>query len=255
MKDTSLIGNFYANSVQLEDNLTSPSTLTTKSYFLFPVHGELSDLDGSFSNFKTLPSLLSKFSTISIGTFHFEPIPRSYISVFNSFRSDYEDFQWHRFSFENKKMSAVSLVLNSSETAFTELFDLKFFSNFNENLVHGTDLRLSNTATLRPSIRNSVVNYNAFQKVFKPRLDEGRAHTQSSNFADTRLRQPFLMDLKVPYLQLLGKNRDNFFETPLHKNLVHKNLNLSSSFMNSVNSPMYDFPFLLARTSDVARFT
>lgn len=104
-------------------------------------------------------------------------------------------------------------------------------------------------------MRNSIVNYNAFQKVFKPRLDEGRAHAQSSSFADLGLRQPFLSDRKIPYLQLLGKNRDSFFETPLYHLSSHKNFNTASSLIDSLNTPMYDFPFLLARTSDTMRFT
>ena len=119
----------------------------------------------------------------------------------------------------------------------------------------GSDFRLSNPATLRSSIRNSIVNYNAFQKVFKPRLDEGRAHVQSNSFADSSLKHPFLSDSKVPYLQLLGKNRDSFFETPLYKTVLHKNFNSASSLFDSLNTPMYDFPFLLARTSDTMRFT
>jgi len=119
----------------------------------------------------------------------------------------------------------------------------------------GTDTRLSNPATLRPSVRNSIVNYNAFQKVFKPRLDEGRAHVQSSSFSDLGQKQPFLSDSKVPYLQLLGKNRDSFFETPLYYNSTHKNFNAAASLIDALNTPMYDFPFLLARTSDTTRFT
>lgn len=117
------------------------------------------------------------------------------------------------------------------------------------------DLRISNLATLRPSVRNSIVSYNAFQKVFKPRLDESRAHVNSHSFSELGLRQPFLSDTKVPYLQLLGKNRDSFFSTPLYTTLTHKNFNTASSLMESLNTPMYDFPFLLAKTSDTARFT
>ena len=91
--------------------------------------------------------------------------------------------------------------------------------------------------------------------MFRPRLDEGRAHAQSSSFADLGLRQPFLSDKKVPYLQLLGKNRDSFYETPLYFTKHQTNFNTSASLMDSLNTPMYDFPFLLSRTSDLIRFT
>jgi hypothetical protein len=161
---------------------------------------------------------------------------RSYISVFNNFRSDFEDFNWLR--------------LNTQGSS-----NLDSASSWNDGTEAGTDLRLSNLATLRPSIRNSIVNYNAFQKVFRPRLDEGRAHAQSSSFADLGLRQPFLSDQKVPYLQLLGKNRDSFYETPLYFSRPQLNFNSGAALMDSLNTPMYDFPFLLSRTSDLVRFT
>ena len=95
--------------------------------------------------------------------------------------------------------------------------------NFSGGFSSGSDIRLSNPATLRSSVRNSIVNYNAFQKVFKPRLDEGRAHIQSSNYADLGLKQPFLSDSKVPYTSLLAKNTDSFYETPLYKSAVRAN--------------------------------
>ena len=226
LKDLSLSGSYYGNSIQMEDYLVKPSQLATQNFALLPLQADLNELDESFSNFKGINSLFSKFSVLPLGTATSTLAPRSYISVFNNFRSDFEDFSWHRSSPIDGDGSQV-----------------------------GSDLRLSNPATLRPSVRNSIVNYNAFQKVFKPRLDEGRAHSQSSSFADLGLRQPFLSDSKVPYLQLLGKNRDSFFETPLYKASTLNNFNTASSLMDSLNTPMYDFPFMLARTSDTMRFT
>ena len=93
--------------------------------------------------------------------------------------------------------------------------ELLLLSSDSDGSSLGNDIRLSNPATLRPSVRNSIVNYNAFQKVFKARLDENRAHVQADSFSDLSNRQPFLSDSKVPYLQLLGKNRNSFFSTPL----------------------------------------
>lgn len=128
-------------------------------------------------------------------------------------------------------------------------------NEYNDGSKIGLDVRVSNPATLRSSVRNSIVSYNAFQKVFKPRLDEGRAHVNGTTFGDLGLKQPFLSDSKVPYLQLLGKNRDSFFTTPLYYPTHHKNFNSAAALLDSVNTPMYDFPFLLARTSDTTRFT
>ena len=226
LKDLSLSGSYYSNSIQMEDYLLKPSQIATQNFALLPLQADITELDETFANFKGINSLFSKFSSLTLGLSNQGLSTRSYISVFNNFRSDFEDFNWSRSQSIDDDGSSV-----------------------------GSDVRLSNTATLRPSVRNSIVNYNAFQKVFKPRLDESRAHAQSSSFADLGLKQPFLSDSKVPYLQLLGKNRDSFFETPLYKSGVHTNFNSASSLMDSLNTPMYDFPFMLARTSDTMRFT
>lgn len=145
-------------------------------------------------------------------------------------------------------LSQVNDALNTSQFEINQSSDV-------DGSAFGSDTRLSNTANLRSTVRNSIVNYNAFQKVFRSRLDENRAHSQSSSFADLAQKQPFISDSNVPYLQLLGKNRDSFFETPLYYQTPHKNFNAASALIDSLNTPMYDFPFLLSRTSDSARFT
>jgi hypothetical protein len=119
----------------------------------------------------------------------------------------------------------------------------------------GNHLRLSNPVTLRPTVRNSIVNNNAFQKVFKSRLDEGRANVQAESFAALGLRQPFLSDRRVPYLQLLGKNRISFYETPLFSKSTFSSYSPITPVTLSLVTPPYSFPFLLSRTSDTARFT
>jgi hypothetical protein len=133
--------------------------------------------------------------------------------------------------------------------------ELELSNEYVDGSFLGTQARLSNPATLRSSVRNSIVNYNAFQKVFKPRFDELRSHTQTVAFAEMAEKQPFLTDSKVPYLNLLGKNRDSFFTTPVYTKSLGANLNPYSGLIDALNMPMYDFPFLLAKTSDTTRFT
>ncbi len=251
-KDLSLVGAFYSNSVQMENSILSPRSQSTESLGFLPVLNELSELDDSYATFKNLSQLFSRFSSPTLGASASSLSVRSYLSVFNYFRSDFEDFVWSSTSSEpsNPSMDSEYLDLSSYGLANDSASDL-----FNEATSLGNDLRLSNPVTLRSSVRNSIVNYNAFQKVFKPRLDEGRAHVQSSSFSDLKLAQPFINDSKVPYTQLLGKNRDNFYSTPLYKVSSKLNLNIASSLADSLNTPMYDFPFLLARTSDTMRFT
>jgi hypothetical protein len=171
---------------------------------------------------------------------------RSYISVFNSFRSDLEDFQLH----------SLSNLTTHKIFSFYYLPNLTVDNlNYSENSHKGVKFRVSNPATLRSSVRNSVVNSNAFQKVFKARLDESRALVNSSSFADLATKQPFLSDSSISYFQLLGKNRTNFFSTPLYLARKHIILNTVCPLFIYMNVPFYDFPFLPSKTSDIIRFT
>ena len=125
----------------------------------------------------------------------------------------------------------------------------------NDGISLGNDLRFSNPINLRLPVRNSIVNMNAFQKVFRARLDEGRAHVQAESFSNLALPQPFLSDPSVPYLQLLGKNKNSFFTTPLYYSSTSTYFNDFAPLTTSLNSPAYAFPFLSAKTSDTTRFT
>ena len=117
--------------------------------------------------------------------------------MFNSFRSDLDDFQFYT-------SDTISFPQTHAQLFTNTLSDINI--NTIENRFKNTNTRLSNLISLRSSVRNSVVNSNAFQKVFKPRLDESRALVNSSSFADLSLRQPFLSDKSISYFQLLGKN-------------------------------------------------
>ena len=239
LKDLSSVGSSYGVGIQMEDYSVNPRTTSTSNFSMLPLYSELNEVDDSFIGFKQLPYVFSKVDspnlTLSSNLFG----SSSYISVFNSFRSDFIDFNWQ------PSLNLSTLNSPVSDSALSE----------GEGSSAGLDVRLSNPATLRSSVRNSIVNSNAFQKVFKARLDEGRANVQADSFADLGLRQPFLSDKKVPYLQLLGKNRNSFFETPLFVTTAFDSYNSASPLTSSLNTPAYSFPFLLARTSDTARFT
>ena len=239
-KDLSSIGNSYGNSVQMEGYSTNSTTTTTSDFMFLPLYSEMDELEDSFSNFKQMSYLFSQVAASNIGLSSHMFGSRSYLSVFNTFRNDFSDFTWHQTGPDSLAYSATPAAAD--------------FLN-NDGSSTGNDLRLSNPATLRSSVRNSIVNSNAFQKVFKARLDEGRAHVQANSFADLALKQPFLSDVKVPYLQLLGKNRNSFFETPLYSTDTHLSFNSAAALTASLNTPTYSFPFLLSKTSDTARFT
>ncbi len=92
LKDLSLSGSYYGNSIQMEDYLLKPSQVATQNFALLPLQADLNEIDESFTNFKGLNTVFSKFSVLPLGTVSSGLAPRSYISVFNNFRSDFEDF-------------------------------------------------------------------------------------------------------------------------------------------------------------------
>lgn len=91
-KDEASTGSTYGNSVQMDDAMINPSTVPLNNFELLPIYSELNELDDSFASFKGLNSLFSKFSTSALSVTGSGVSPRSYMSVFNHFRSDYEDF-------------------------------------------------------------------------------------------------------------------------------------------------------------------
>jgi hypothetical protein len=92
LKDLTIPGQIYVNSIQLEDYPVTPSTLTTQNFSLLPTYTELSELDESFKGYKGLIGLVDKSSNHLTGMYTSGLAPRSYLSVFNYFRSDFDDF-------------------------------------------------------------------------------------------------------------------------------------------------------------------
>lgn len=246
IKDLSSQSTVYSNSIQMEEYLPTPSHLFLNNYSYLSLYSELSDLEDSFMSFKMFYKWLTQFSTNIFINNSVGFTPRSYISVFNAFRSDLEDFQFY---------APESL---NFQQPLTELFTVNIAIDNalnSANTCNGANFRTSNPVYLRSSVRNSVVNSNAFQKVFKPRLDESRALVNSSSFAELSVNQPFLSDKLIPYFQLLGKNRTNFFATPFYFSRKNTVFNVLHPLLVNTTSSFYDFPFLLSKTSDTMRFT
>jgi len=98
--------------------------------------------------------------------------------------------------------------------------------DFNNNLLEASNnTRLSNPVTLRKTAKNSIVTYNALQKVFRTRFDEGRSNTSIGHFSDLSVKQPFLTESRVSYENLLGKNTESFYNVSFYKNNTFSFLN------------------------------
>jgi hypothetical protein len=152
----------------------------------------------------------------------------SYLQVFNSFPSTFEDYGW----------SSESLQGSSDLETHTS-----------EGLPTGELLNI------RPSVKDSITTSNAFQKVCRSRLDEGRAHVNVSHISNMAQGQPFINNYGVGYTDMLGKNRTSYYTTPYHNASLVRSFNTLNSLYTLANTQMFEFPFLDALKSDLIRYT
>jgi hypothetical protein len=136
----------------------------------------------------------------TVGTY-----PLSYTQVIDNFRPDYEDNSWY---LNNSQEESNYLTTNIS----------------NEN-----ELRVSNSMKLRSSTRSAIVTYNAIQKVFKSRFDEGRSNARLQDFSNSYVSHPFITEKKSPYEGMLAKNVDSFFNVNSYKDSLVSNFNSNSA--------------------------
>lgn len=108
---------------------------------------------------------------------------------------------------------------------------------------------------IRPSVRDSIVTSNAFQKVCRSRLDEGRAHVNVSHISNMAQGQPFINNYGVGYTDMLGKNRTSYYTTPYYTTSPLRSFNTLGAIYTLSNTQMFEFPFLDALKSDLIRYT
>jgi hypothetical protein len=98
-----------------------------------------------------------------------------------------------------------------------------------------------------------MVTYQAFQKVFKLRYDEGRAHVRITDFANSSDAQPFTTEQRIKYDRMLGKTKLSHFNTYFSTVSTLPIFNDLGSLSNSLNYYFYEFPFLDGVTNDPTR--
>jgi hypothetical protein len=98
-----------------------------------------------------------------------------------------------------------------------------------------------------------MVTYQAFQKVFKMRYEEGRAHVRLTDFADSAITQPYTTEQKIKYEKMLGKTRMQHYNTTFNVNKLLPVFNDVAGLTNSLNYYFFDFPFLDGVTNDPTR--
>lgn len=235
-----------------------------------PLISDILMFDDSYLDHKNIGFSYVGKATLPVGVSSTYNYPQSNHAVLNNFRSDFEDFSY----FSDIKLSTPSLFLNSISLAsedFTSLKEknIKFQSDLGSTYassvcatdaspveVNPVDLystRFSNPIALRRSAKSSLVTYQAYQKVFKLRYEEGRAHVRLSDFADSKTTQPYTTEQKVKYEKMLGKNRIKFYNTSINLTKLLKNFNSNANLSNSLNNYFYEFPFLDGVTNDPTR--
>ena len=232
LRDLSGTTNLNSLPIFTEDALPNSLLLNLKNFYPFSSETIVDSVEDSYENLKYINYLhyLSYKTLLNSNSSKIQPL--SYTQIVDNFRPDYEEASWFQDASTNDDLSyRDELDLNSSNS-----------------------LRLSSPMKLRSTARNAVVTYNAIQKVFKSRFDEGRSNARLQDFSNSYVTHPFITESKSPYESMLGKNKESFFAVNNYKQYFTANFNENYSIWNSLNVYFADLPFLLSMKSDPSRY-
>jgi len=265
VKDLASIGPFYSNSIQSEDYFIPTYFLNKADLSELAFINDCLLMDESYSDQKNLFNFyVGKAASPILISSSFN-YPQSHHAILNNFRSDYEDFTFFQdLSLKLKPLSLKSVEGQALENNILRVNNKGGTESTNNSLllgVKGGDInpsnynisRFSNPIALRRSAKSSMVTYQAFQKVFKLRYDEGRAHVRVSDFSNSAVTQPYTTEQRIKYDRMLGKNKIKFFNTNFNTSKNLTSINDVSGLINSLNFYFYEFPFLDGVTNDSTR--
>jgi len=223
--------NFVSLPILSDDFIPTFSLVNLKDFQVFQFENIIDNMDDVYNNLKLTNYLLSSNYLNLLNTNLWTNISTSYVNIFNNFTVLGDDNLW---SFNN------SNILN--------------LDNINTTNLNSNDYRLNNNLKLRSTTKNSIITYNAIQKVFKSRFDDGRSNARLSDISNSFNSFLFLSGKRVPYETLLGKNYNNYFTTQNHFMDFKTNFNLIHSLLNNLNIYFLNLPFLVSTQSDPARY-
>jgi len=229
-KDHMLTTNLSSLPLFTEDYYNDVNLTALNNFNLSDSEIELDSTDESYTTSKSLNYLFHLNYLSTLGAHLNQVQPLSYTQVFNPFRAGYEE-----------SMVTVDSDLSGSTGAD--------YVSTSDNL----EVRSTNYLKLRSTTKNAIVTFNALQKVFRPRFDEGRSNVRYSDLSNTSVKYPFLTESRVPYESLLGKNKESFFSVTNYKNYLSSSYNTLSPVFNSLNIYFANIPFLLSMQSDASR--
>ena len=246
-KNTLVTDNTYPAPLYLDDFINPSNLIVTKDFSNFPLFSALNNLEDSYESAKFLNYFNNNNNKISLNAFNSGLGMYSYSFVFDMFRSNYDEFGWFNDENFNNNKGNFNPILLSENTTFDQL-------NLDNDTSINKTIRFNNVINLRASVKNSIVNYNAIQKTFRTRFDEGRSNTKLSDISNSYANQPLVSSERISYEKLLGKNRESYFKINSYKNNFQTYFNNLYDSSSSLNFYFYDFPFLLAMKSDASRY-
>jgi hypothetical protein len=225
-------GNYNLNNTSLpiysEELSLDPASSNLMNFDVYNSEGLFDLIDDSYENLKGFKLLYdSNYQNTSLTSYKYL-VPTTYTTVLDSFRADYDDYNWnfdHEYSLED--------------------------TTSNE---HALSTSLTNKIKLRSPAKNAIVNYSAIQKVYKSRFDDFRSNTNFSGFSNSYASYPFITEEKTPYESMLAKNNESFFNINLYNTEPLSTHSIYSNVWNTNNTLFLDIPFLLSMKSDASRY-
>lgn len=216
--------------ISTEDWYSNPTLIQTLNFLSTGNESELDTLEDVYGSEKFLNYIMYTNYLNTLSSSYFGNLPLSYSQVLDTFRSNFEE-----------------------NTQSSDNVNLESISSDNLELSLVGDVRSSNLLKLRSTAKNSVVTFNALQKVFRPRFDEGRSNVRFQDLSNTFTKYPFLSEARTPYESLLGKNKESFFATSTYKSSIESNYSLSSKALTGLGVYFSELPFLTSTQSDASR--
>jgi hypothetical protein len=220
--------NLHSLPVTSEFYFLNPSRINLLNFNYFNNDTSLETAEESYENLKNLQFLyFSGSKNLILNSFNYV-LPSSFTNVLDSFRPDFDENNWN--------IDYESDLANSA------------YSNT------GNTMNVTNSLKLRSTAKNSIVTYNAIQKVYKARFDELRANINFQDFTNSFSAYPFLLESKTPYENILKKNKESFYDINFYNRSFENNYSELLSVFLSLNTSFTDIPFLLSMKSDAARY-
>ena len=232
-EDLILNVNISSLPIFTEDLTVNTPLLSTKNFDNFGSEISIDSLDDAYESSKNLNYLqyTNLKNSLTTNTNLIKVMP--YTQVMDNFRADYEESIW-----SSDTLSVVS--------------DLTYDTNTDH--LFKNEIRSTNPLKLRSTTKNATVTYNAMQKVFRSRYDEGRSNARLQDLSNSFTTHPFITAAKSPYESLLGKNKESFFNVNNYNQYFKSNFNEMFSVWNSLNVYFADLPFLTSMKSDPSRY-